>query len=182
MLPASRLIRQDIGYTQNVTGGFVLSATDIANLQGIGDRTVIRYQQKWIQVETALNVFNWVNSDASVKTANDNGIDLLYQVQTNPGWFTTLDGLGCNFTLQQTLTLGNTYTTLTVSALNAEAFLVPGITYDINFGGGTAETITIAAPTGGAKYYGAGATSINIVSHLMTNGHAIGEQMYEHTQ
>ena len=182
MLPASRLLRQDIGYTQNVTSGFTLSATDVANLQGIGDRTVVRYQQKLIQVETSSGVFNWTNSDSSVKTANDNGIDLLYQVQTGPGWIATLDGLGCNFTLQQALILGNTYTSLTVSALNTEALLVPGVTYDINFAGGTAETITIAAPTGGAKYYGSGTTSINIVSHMMANNHSIGEQMYEHTQ
>lgn len=176
------LPRQDIGYTQNVTSSFSLSPTDISDLQGIGNRVVVRYQQKWIQFQPTATSFTPANLDASVAAANAGGVGFLLQVQTSPGWFATLDGLGCNFTLQQTLTSGNTYTSLTVSPLNAEAFLVPGVTYDINFGGGTAETITIAAPTGGAKYYGVGTTSINIVSHMMANNHSAGEQMYEHTQ
>lgn len=176
------LPRQDIGYTQNVTSSFSLSPTDIADLQGIGNRVVVRYQQKWIQFQPTSSTFTPANLDASVAAANAGGVDFLLQVQTSAGWFATLDGLGCNFTLQQSLTSGNTYTSLAISALNAEAFLVPGVTYDINFGGGTAETITIAAPTGGAKYYGVGTTSINISSHMMTNNHSVGEQMYEHTQ
>lgn len=181
MLPASRLLRQDIGYTQNVTASYTIGTQDVTDLQGIGDKVIVRYQQKMIQVETSNGVFVWTNPDASVKAANDGGIDLLMQIQTSAGWLATLDGLGCNFTLQQTLNSGTSYTSLTVSALNAEAFLVPGNTYAINFGGGTQEIVTIAAPNSGT-YYGSGTTTINITSHLMANNHSIGEQMYESTQ
>jgi hypothetical protein len=180
MLPASRLLQQDIGYTQNVTAAYTPSAQDITDIQGLGDGIVARYQQKWIQVETALNVFNYTNLDAAVKSYNDAGIDMLLQIQTNPGaWFATLDSLGANCTLQTALTVGNTYTSFNVSALNAEAFIPPGVTLAITYGG-SQDVVTVAAPTSG-QYYGQGATSINIVSHQMAFNHSINDQIYEAT-
>jgi len=170
-----------VGCTENVTAGTTLGTQLASDLVGIGNATWLRWQQKWSQIELTLNTYTWTNSDAMVLAANANGIQVLYQIQSEPTFRLTRDGLGNSCTLQGALTTGVQVTSITVSALPVGAYIPPGsaIKLALNYAGGTQELVTVAAPTGGAKYYGAGATSININAFTPAHNHSIGEQIYE---
>jgi hypothetical protein len=191
-LPApSYTVIRDVPYGQtlSVPAGAnppILAPQIVTDLQGWGNGAWLRYQLQWSQIELSQGLYLWDVLDDAVAKCNNAGIHMWLCMQGTPSFRLTRDGYGSNTTLQQTLTGGSgSYTSLSIAALPAGAYIPHQGQMTIDYGAVGAENVYVWNPSG---TYKAGTTSIGIsssssaqVAWTPANNHAQGAQIYEAT-